>query len=357
GAREILVVINQPLPPSIRADNNQLISLVGPGEAVEVGLDVKPVTRGPTMIPPALVDIKSPAMDWATWRFAMEGAAAVTIYPDTKSLTEYDILRHHRALGRFGVHRLRQIGAGWEFEHLREYTPDDDYRNINWKSTARRRIPITNVFQAEKSQNVLLCVERGRMMGAPMGDGIVLDKAIDASIMLAHVANRNADRVGLAVFKDTVDLYLKPKRGVAATNRIVEGLVSLTPEAVFPSYGALVDMLRARNKTRSMVFLFTDVNDPKLADDLRRVLPLVSRRHVMVVVSLLDPTLARVAGGPARDKREVYKVLAARKLLSEREGRLMDLRRRGVQVLEASEDSLTLAVINRYMEIKKRQLL
>ncbi|MDH5637880.1 MAG: DUF58 domain-containing protein [Nitrospinota bacterium] len=357
GAGEALVGIRQPLPPSIRAEDNTLLVAVGPGEVVEVALDVRPITRGPAQIPPAQVDIKSPSVDWASWRYTMEEPADVTIFPDTKSLAEYDTLRHHRALGRFGVHRMRQIGAGWEFEHLREYTPDDDYRNINWKSTARRRTPITNVFQAEKSQNVLLCVECGRMMGAPMGEGIALDKAIDASIMLAHVANRNADKVGLAVFKDTVDLYLKPKKGVIATQRIVEGLVGLAPEGVFPSYSALVDTLRAKNKTRSMVFLFTDISDPKLADDLCRVLPLVSRRHVVVVVSLFDPTLAQVAGGGADNMRGVYRVLAARKLLSEREGRLMDLRRRGVQVLEAPAEALTLAVINRYMEIKNRQLL
>jgi uncharacterized protein (DUF58 family) len=358
GSRELLVAIRQPLPPAIRAlEGDTARALVGPGEALEVALPVMGVQRGPVAIEPATVDIKSPGVEWASWRFSMAGEGALTIFPDVKRLAEYDILRRHRALGRFGVHRIRQIGAGWEFEQLREYSRDDEYRNINWKATARRRKPITNVFQAEKSQNLLLCVECGRMMGAPVGDGTALDKAVDASIMLAHVANRNADRVGLVVFKDTVDLYLKPKRGSAATHHIVDGLVRLAPEGVFPSYAALVDTLRVRNKARSMIFLFTDVNDPQLAGDLLRVLPSIGRAHVVVVVSLQDPTLAQAARGGAEDMKGVYRTLAARKLLAERESRIKDLSKRGVHTLEADSGNLSMAVINRYLEIKKRQIL
>ena len=357
GERDLLISIRQPLPQGLVAQEDTLRLLVAAGEAVEVALDVTPTIRGAAIVPPALVDVKSPGLEWAVWRQAMGGQADLTIYPDTRALAEYDILRHHRALGRYGVRRIRQIGAGWEFEQLREYARDDDYRNINWKATARRRKPITNVFQAEKSQSVMLCVENGRMMGAPQGDGSALDRAVDACVMLAHVANRTGDRVGLTVFKDTVDLFLKPKKGAAATNQIVERLAHLAPEGVFPSYSALVDALRARNKARSMIFLFTDVNDPKLAEDLLRSLPLISGAHVVVVVSLRDPLLGQRARGGAQDMAGVYRALAARKLLNERQGRLSDLRKRGVQVLEADAGELSLAVINRYLTIKKRQLL
>jgi uncharacterized protein (DUF58 family) len=355
GDREIEVSLRQIWPESIEAVDNRLTVLVQPREMLRVALLGTPRSRGRITVPPTEVDIRYP-WGWARRRWSIAGDR-ISVYPDLESLYEYDTLRRSHALNLLGIRRMRQLGAGREFEQLREYLPDDDYRDINWKATARRRRPITNVYQTERSQDMLLCLDCGRMMGNPVGAGTALDRAIDACIMLAHVCCRQGDRVGLSLFKESVDLFLKPKGGISAVHEVIEQLVDVEPEGVFPSYSALVEALRVTHKRRSMVFLFTDLNDPQLATNLSEVLPLVSRRHVIVVVSLRDPLLDRVATGPAADRDGVYQVLAARALVSEREARSRELVQRGVQVLEADADSITLKVINRYLEIKMRQLL
>src|SRR5204863_5782644 len=109
--------------------------------------------------------------------------------------------------------------------------------------------------------------------------------------------------------------------------------------------------LRVRQNTRSMVFLFTDLNDPQLAANLAEVLPLVSRRHVLVVVSLRDPLLDRVASGAAANRREVYEVLAARQLAIERATRTRELHKLGAIVLEADARSITVNLLNTYLSI------
>lgn len=351
----LIVRLRQPWPEGFTAETDQLEVPIAGGEILRVSLDATAHIRGTITIPALQIDLRA-AADWARRRFSAAGEMEVTVFPSLKALGEFETLRHHHAMGIAGVHRQRMLGAGREFDQLREYLIDDDYRDINWKATARRRQPMTNLYQAERSQNVLLCLDCGRMMGNPVGAGTALDRAIDASIMLAHVANRSDDRVGLVLFRDVVHRFIKPAAGMAATQRIIDELVSAQPEGVFPSYAALASALRVHQNMRSMVFLFTDLNDPQLATNLTEVLPLISRRHVVVVISLRDPLLEKVADGPAADRRGVYRVLAARELSTERAARTRELRRIGALVLEADADSLTMQVLNSYLALKAKQV-
>lgn len=355
GEREVIVALRQLWPPTFSAEEKWTEVAVAAGEIVQVALVATPHKRGQIELPPTEVDIRFP-LGVAKRRWNLEGQEKVSVYPDLQSLYAYETLRRSHALTQFGIHRRRMVGAGREFAQLREYVSDDDFRDINWNATARHRKPITNVYQAERSQDVLLCLDCGRMMGTPVENGTALDCAIDAAIMLAHAANDQGDRVGLALFKDTVELFMKPKAGRRAVNAIIEELVESEPEGVFPSYSSLVECLRVRHKRRSMVFIFTDLNDVQLTKDLAQVLPLISRRHVIVVISLRDLLLDNIANGGAVERGHVYQVLAARALVTERDARSRELSKHGIQVLEADAQELTMSVINRYLTVKMRQM-
>ncbi|MFO7898491.1 MAG: DUF58 domain-containing protein [Planctomycetota bacterium] len=356
GARALMVQVRQTWPASIEGRTLSAVLRVGPAETVRLGLPATPRRRGRVDLPPAQADVWFPG-GWARRRWRTDTGASVTVYPDLQGVRQYDLLRSRRALNLLGIHRSRMIGAGWEFEQLRDYIPDDDYRNINWKATARRRRPMTNVYEAERSRDILLCLDCGRMMGNPVGRGTALDRAVDASVMLAHVAHRQGDRIGLILFRESVDLFLKPGGGRAAVQRIVEELMNANAEPGFPSYSALVESLRAGHKRRSLVFLFTDLNDPQLASDLAKVMPLLSRRHVVVTVNLRDALLERVARGPASRRADVYRVLAARQLADERAAHARDLVKQGVQILDSDADSIAMDAVNRYLQVKMRQML
>jgi uncharacterized protein (DUF58 family) len=311
--------------------------------------------RGRVLLPAARVDVRL-ASDLARRRTSLDGGTFIRVLPRLGAVAQYDVLRRHRALQQLGVHRMRLVGSGRDFDQLREYLPDDDFRDINWKATARRGRPITTVYQAQRSQDVVVCLECGRMMGNPLGTTTALDRAIEAALVLAHVCQRAGDRTGLVLFREVVTCFLRPARGAAAQARIVEALTDAHAEGVFPSYAALVSRLRLSHKRRSLIFLFTDLNDPQLAANLRAVLPLVSRRHVLVVVSLKDPLLDAVACGGAADRRGLYQVLAARHLADERATHVRELVQGGVRVLEVDADSITVDVINAYLQVKMRQL-
>jgi uncharacterized protein (DUF58 family) len=375
GDRGLLVAVRQPWPASLDFEADTLEVRVEPGEVVRAALSVTPSRRGRVNVAPAEIDAWFP-QGLARRRWDLPEQARISVYPNLEMLAQYETLRRSHALRQLGIHRMRMIGAGREFDQLREYVPDDDYGDINWKATARHRRPITNVYQAERSQDVLICLDCGRMMGNPVlaarqaqppspaddraRRGVpltALDKAIDAAMMLAHVCNRQGDRVGLVLFREAVHRFLKPANGAAAMTRLLQELIDTQPEGVFPSYAALASAIRVNHKRRSLIFVFTDLNDPQLAANLAEVMPLLSARHVVAVVSLRDPLLDRVAEGPAPDRRALYQALAARELANERQAHARELAKANVQVLEADADSLTLEVVNRYLSIKTRQLI
>jgi uncharacterized protein (DUF58 family) len=355
GSRAVRLSIVQPWPAAVQAESERINLLLAPGEEVEAAISVTPQRRGTMTILPAEVNWHY-GEDLARRRVALPGCET-DVSPTMHNVAQYELLRRHRALRQFGIHRLRMVGAGREFDQLREYGPDDDYRDIDWKATARRRSPVTAVYQAERSQDVMLCVETGRMMGNPFGHATALDHAVDAALVLAHVCCQSGDRCGLAVFRDTVTQYMKPANGQVATQRILKSLTHIRSQALFPSYAALAEALRMHQKRRSLTLLFTDLNDPQLAANLLSVAPSVSRRHLFVVVSLRDPMLESIACSAPTDRMGLHQVLAARRLSDERAARIRDLTRAGMRVLEVDADSITVDVINTYLEIKTRQLI
>jgi uncharacterized protein (DUF58 family) len=355
SSKSVIVRLRQFFPQSFDARQTTFELTVAPGEVVTAALDVTPRVRGSIAIAPADVDIRF-GWDWGRYR-RPTAPGALRVFPSTKRVHAYEQLRRHHASNMIGSHRQRMIGSGREFDQLRDYTLDDDYRDINWKATARRSRPFTNVYQAERSRDVILCIDCGRMMGNPIGTGVALDHAVDAAILLAHVANRQGDRVGLILFRDIVHRVVKPAGGLAAVRRIMDELVDARSDAVFPSYAALASALRAHQNRRSLVLLFTDLNDPQLAANLAETMSLISRRHLLVVVSLGDPMLQRVADGAARNSKDLFRVIAARKLLSERQTRAIELQRAGALVLQADAASLSVELINTYLSVKARQLL
>ena len=354
--RAVVVRVRQTWPAGLEAEGEVTEVRVAGGEIVRAALAVTPRVRGSVDLPPARFEIRPARFDLARVRRDTP-PGRLRVYPSMAGLSAFEALRHHHAANMAGANLHRTLGAGRNFDQVRDYVPDDDFREINWKATARRNRPITNLYRAERSQDVMLCLDCGRMMGDRLAGGTALDHAVDAALMLAHLANRNGDRVGLVLFRDVVTRVLKPAGGLTAVHRMNDELVDARSEPVFPSYAALAAALRTHQARRSFVFLFTDLNDPQLAANLREVLPVITARHAVVVITLRDPLLDRVAGGAAADRDGVYAVLAANAIVQERATRVRELQRMGAAVVEADAGSLTGRSINAYLTTRARQVI
>jgi uncharacterized protein (DUF58 family) len=213
---------------------------------------------------------------------------------------------------------------------------------------------MTAEFETERSQNVVVVLDAGRLMATEVHGLTKLDHALNTSLLLAYVATLRGDRVGLLAFTDRVLTYLPPRRGRRTFLTMLSALYNLTPEAVEPDFARAFQFLAARQARRSLLVLFTDLTDRDVSSALVQHLMRLSRHHLAVCVTLGDPAVLAAASATPATTAAVYERVVAGRLLEERAEILGALRQRGTVTLDVPADRLTVAVVNKYLELKAR---
>ncbi|MGI8586256.1 MAG: DUF58 domain-containing protein [Chloroflexia bacterium] len=340
-------------PADFRASDLILASRIGPRLEVALQYTVYPPHRGDYTFGDMYARV------WTAWglltrQARFPSATPVKVYPNLLDVRRYEMLARRGALFEIGLKNARRLGSGTEFERLRDYTHGDDYRQMAWAATARHAKPIVIEYETERSQPVILMLDAGRLMSAPVGDLAKLDYAINTCLLLAYVATLKGDRVGLLVFADSVLGYYPPRRGRDQFLQLLDALYNVQAQPVESEYAAATDFLARRHPRRALVVLFTDILDRAGAAGL---VPYVSRlapRHLPLVVAVGDPAVTAQAGAVPADVTALYERSVAGLLLGERKAALDTLSARGVLTLDVPAGSLSVAVINRYLELKAR---
>lgn len=276
---------------------------------------------------------------------------AAIVYPDILELRKHTLTARGTEQQTDRRTRLR---GGAEFERLREYTPDDEYRHIDWKATARVRKPIARQYQTERNQNIMLVFDLGRQMTSPHGELLKVDYAINSGVVLGWVGSQRGENIGLLTFNDAVRAYLPPRTGSGQYRRILDALYRAQPELVEPDYHEAVAYLGVRNPRRSLIIIFTDIADRTAAQTLLASVGSLQPRHLPMIVLLADPNLRRYADAEPRDEDALYRAAVAQRLLDERATLLKSLEARGVITLDVPAEQLTVALLDRYLQIKAR---
>lgn len=356
GHRPVHLQIKDRVPPELDARSHVREVTLAPRAVTSVRYAVRPPSRGRYEIPAADARVTS---SWQLVRKPVQLACStiLDVYPNIRDVGRYQRMLHQRRLRLMGVRPVRKLGKGTEFETLRDYVPDDEYRDINWKATAKADRLITQTFRTEQSQNVILGIEAGRMMTTRVGELTKLDHAINSALLLAHVASTREDRLGLLVFSSDVHTFLAPRRGRRQVTAILEALHDVQPRLVEPDYGSAIKTLRTRQKQRCLFVLFTDLLDEHAGTTLARYLRLLRPTHLPLVAAVSDPTIPEIARATPRAIGDAYRTGVATALMNERDGLLQALRHTGSLVLDSSPGTLTSSVVNRYLEVKARHLL
>lgn len=281
----------------------------------------------------------------------------VKVYPNLLDVRTYDLLLRKNRLQEMGLRATRMFGEGTEFERLREYLPDDEFRRINWKATARRNRPVTVQYQTERSQTVIAVLDTGRMMQAPVADIAKLDYAVNAVLFLTYVATGKGDRVGMLSFSDEIGRYLAPRQGRGQFYRMLESLYGVDAQQIEPNYRKALTYLAVKQRRRALVVIFTDLSSGASMDSLVAQTSLLARSSLPLVVTMSDPEVHAAAQGTPADSFSVYQRAAASQMLDERRVILDTLQKRGVLTLDVPANQLSMAVINRYLALKARTML
>jgi len=287
----------------------------------------------------------------------VKAGGPVKVYPNLLDVRMYDLLLRKNRLQELGLRTTRMFGEGTEFERMREYLPDDEYRRINWKATARRHRPVTVQYQTERSQTVIAVLDTGRMMQSPVANIAKLDYAVNAVLFLGYVASGKGDRVGVMSFADDVSHYLAPRQGRGQFYRMLEVLYAVDAQQVEPNYRKALTYLAVKQRRRALVIIFTDLSSGASLDSLIAQVSLLARSSLPLVVTISDPDVHAAADQRPHDSLSVYQRASAAQMLDERRLVLDTLRKRGVLTLDVPANQLSLAVINRYLELKGRTML
>jgi uncharacterized protein (DUF58 family) len=325
-----------------------------------VSYRVVPGRRGAFEIGDHTVRYRSPLGLWIR-QLRIAERSPVKVYPDIQAIRAYDLVaRSDRTLA--GNRLSRRKGGESEFERLRDYRVDDEYRAIDWKGTARHNRLIAREYQLEQDQSVMFMLDAGRLMTAEAEGLSLFDHALNATLMLTHVATRAGDRAGLMTFSHEVKSFLAPTAGAHATANMIRTVYHLYPELTETRFRCAFETLSVRLKKRALVAVVTQLIDDVAAAELLKIVHAISARHLTLLILLRDTGIDdMVAGKTAETEPGVegghYVRAAAAELLLFRDRVIREIERRGALVLDVGPGELTPALINRYLEIKARHLL
>jgi uncharacterized protein (DUF58 family) len=279
----------------------------------------------------------------------------VPIVPNIRAVG-HAALRFSSPDGILGAKPQRQQGDGSDFDALRDYVAGLDPRSIDWKHSARHMKPVCKEFKAERNHNIVLALDTGRLMGEPIGRLSRLDHGINAGLMLAYFALKSGDRVGLYAFDAAVRHYSAPAGGTPYFQHLNLSCAALAYGTAEANYTLGLLELAKRLNRRSLVVLMTDFVDTITAELMIESLARTAHRHLVLFVTLQDPMLAETRSRAPATMSDVARAVVSDDLLRERQVVLDRLRRIGVHCLEVPRERLSVELLNRYMVIKRLEL-
>ncbi|HEX8691934.1 MAG TPA: DUF58 domain-containing protein [Longimicrobium sp.] len=356
SGRPVRVRVTDDLPPILSREGPDVLEAVlRPGWVEPLAYRVRADRRGDAELGDVHLRILGPlGLAWRQRR--VPRADALRVQPGVREVRQYRLLGLRNRLREAGFRSVRQRGEGGSFESLREYVRGDDPRTLDWKATARRGTHIVRQYEVERRQNVLLAIDAGRLMTQKLtGERERLDHALTAALLLADVAAMHGDNVGLLVFADRVQQYLPPSKATLA--RLADALGEVHARMVEPNYPAAFTYLARQLRRRSLLVIFTDIIDSAASSALVAHLGRAAERHLPIAVAIRNPELEAAAALEPRDEASVFRRTAAEELLQARQAALAAMQRSGVLVADTRPQDAVPAVVNRYLDVKRRGLL
>jgi uncharacterized protein (DUF58 family) len=352
-ALPLRATVRDTVPPSFDVDRRTSEVVVAPGLVAETTYAARPRHRGSFRFGDVHIRLRGP-LDLLQRQGRVPADAPANVYPDLQEIRRYEVSLRRGLAYDAGQRRARIPGAGSLFERLREYQPDDDPRSISWTATARRGRPMSVEYETERQQRVLILLDAGRMMSSTLGRLTKLDHAVNTALMLSYVAIAKGDEVGLLGFADAVRAYDPPRRGHRQFLRLTESLRRLEVTTTEPDYRAAFEFLRSKTARRAFAIVFTDLVDEEASRGLVAAVTQLAGNNLVLCCVLQDPLLAEAAARDPSSSGELYERVVASEVLDARRRALAVLRRHGVHSIDVPAERLSVATIQRYLELKKR---
>lgn len=351
-ARKTLTVhLHLEVLPSLNSSLLRQTLRLEPGEWGEAQGSLTPQSRGRFSVGPVTIRTEGP---WglAGRQTTIPVSQQLKVYPVLAARRQVELKLRQARLLQTGRRSSTIRGGGTEFDSLREYHPDDEFRRINWRATARAPRPISNIFREERNQRVFLVLDAGRTMSTSIGGFSRLEYAIDAGAALAELAAGMGDHVGMVAFGAKVLQTVGPRSGKEQVRRIINGLFDLFPTLQAANYRYAFAWLLSRFSRRALLVVLTELNEVAAIESLLDAMPMLTSKHLVIVGAVVDPVVEELARAVPASSQEAYVKAAAEASLLAREEAALKLRSMGATVVDRKPGELAGRLADEYLRIK-----
>ncbi|GGA73152.1 hypothetical protein GCM10011507_25960 [Edaphobacter acidisoli] len=310
----------------------------------------------------------------------VEMPQAVRVYPSSvrpEESTEFYLIRARQI--ELQKRRLRMRGMGRDFESLRDYRDSDDLRNISWTATARRAKLIAREFVAERSQQVWIVLDAGRLSQTAVElsnrpalpqsairpavqeetlfSVTQLDQATNAAVMLAQVIGGSGDKFALLAYGRSIQQLLLPGGGPAHLRLFIDLLSSVRSERAEANHLQAASKLKNLQRRHGLVIWITEIAESANTPEILAALAQLERHHVVILVLIRHPELEALASRTPANAEEMYASAAAQEVLDRRRVQIVQLQQQGVLIVETTGAEAGAAAVSKYLEVKAKSLL
>lgn len=353
GRRRLVLTAFDHVPPGLVQSDLPAILALAPASETTFYYRVLPQRRGPADFGRLEVLADSVLGLWRR-RHWLAQAVQIRVYPNFAAVARYALLATDHRLSRVGVRLRRRRGEGMEFHQLREYRRGDSLRQVDWKATTRQRKLISREYQDERDQRLVFLLDSSRRMRAQDGGLSHFDEALNSMMLLAHVALRQGDSVGAMSFGQAPggDRFHAPDKGGSALDQLTNTFYDLEPQPRTGDYLEAAKALMRRVPKRSMVILLTNLRDED-EDELALALRVLRAKHLVVLASLRETVLDQVTESRVERFEDALTVAAGHAYLAARERTFSRLVGHDMFALDVTPSGLPIALVNKYLEIKR----
>ena len=342
--------------PTLVAQGLPVRLMVTEGTAAEITYHVTPTRRGEVVFAPADVRLRS-RLRFCDLLEHLGAREARRVYPDFAQIARYAWLAGDRRLQEIGIKTYQQRGEGTDFKQLSEYRVGDSVRHIDWRATQRMGKPIVRQFQDERDQCVMLLVDCGRHMRADdtaRRGGAHFDQVLNAVMLLAYVALRQGDAVGVMTFGTPPgqERSFAPSKGAQRLNAMMAQLYDIEPTLTHADYVAAAQDLLRRQRKRALVIIVTNFRG-EVSTELGYALRLLRSRHLVLLASLREVVIASLANQPLSNPNAAIEVASAHLYEQSTRDAFTRLAAHDVLMLSTEPDRLGIELVNRYHALKR----
>ena len=375
----VTVSVTDDLHPALIATPRSLTVVAYPRDAVRAVLECYPGGRGDFRLGKIYLRYRGALRLVERWAVC-DAEQEVRVFPASEQSGDKAALYLIRARQiELQKRRLRLRGIGREFESLRDYQTGDELRNISWTATARRAKLITRQFTTERSQQVWIVLDAGRLSRtafelrrdrpAAMGESeqetaeklllhvTQLDQATTAAVMLAQVIGGSGDKFALLSYGRRVQQQLLPGNGPVHLRMMIDLLSQVRSEAAEANHLQAASRLKNLQRRRGLVIWITEIADSAGRPEVVSAVAELVRRHLVVLVLLEHPELDALAAREPKNAEQMFASTAAQEMLERRRETIAKLRQQGVLVVETTPAEVGANAISKYLEVKAQGLL